>query len=224
GGDPSNVTIFGESAGGGSVQMLLTSPLAKGLFAKAICESGGGRGPLLPMRKITEDQPNVPSAESVGVAFAKSVGVQGPDQKALAALRAVPADKVVQGLNMGSMGEAATTYAGGPMLDGKIVIETPDIAYLAGRQAKVPLIIGANNADIGFSFAPTMDELMKPFGADAAKARAIYDPKKTNDLRLVSALVAMDQLMLEPARFVAATFAGQGLKAYEYRFSYVASS
>ena len=225
GGDPGNVTIFGESAGGGSVHMLLSSPMAKGLFHKAIVESGGGRGGLMPMRRIHEDTPGgPPSAESVGVAFARSVGIEGDDAAALAALRKVPAERVVDGLNMGTMGAAAATYVGGPLLDGRIVVETPDQAYRAGRQAKVPVLIGANSADIGFSFARSMDELLAPFGADRDKARAVYDPDNSGDLRAVGARIAMDKMMVEPARFTAATLAAQGQHTYEYRFSYVAES
>ena len=82
-----------------SVHALLTSPAAKGLFHKAIIESGGGRSGLLTMRKLHEDQPNQPSAEAVGVAFAKSNAIEGTDAAALKALRALPTDKVVAGLN-----------------------------------------------------------------------------------------------------------------------------
>ncbi len=225
GGDPDNVTIFGESAGGGSVHMLLTSPMAKGLFHKAIIESGGGRGGLMPMRRIHEDVPGGPSsAESVGVAFAKANGVEGDGPQALAALRALPADLLVNGLNMASMGAAAATYAGGPLLDGRIVVETPDQAYLGGREAKVPVMIGANSADIGFSFAKTMDEVLAPFGDDRAAARAAYDPLGVGDVRAAGSAVAMDKMMVEPARFTAKTLAAQGLHTYEYRFSYVAAS
>ena len=217
GGDASNVTVFGESAGGGSVHMLLTSPMARGLFAKAIIESGGGRGGLLGARRIKD-------AEPIGVALAKANGIEGEGPESLAALRALPAEKIVGGLDMATMGPAAATYVGGPLLDGKIVVENPDEAYRGGRNAKVPVMIGANSADIGFANAKTMDELLAPFGADKDKARAAYDPGNTGDVRAAAAKVAMDRTMEEPARFTAAAFARQGLPSYEYRFSYVATS
>ena len=223
-GNPKDVTVFGESAGGMSVHALLTSPAAKGLFHKAIIESGGGRSGLLTMRKLHEDQPNQPSAEAVGVAFAKSNGIEGTDAAALKALRALPTDKVVAGLNFMTMGGANGTYVGGPILDGKIMVESVEASYKAGHNMKVPMLVGANSLDIGFSFAKTMEEVMKPFGPDAEKALAAYDPNKTGNLQAVGYQVAMDRIMIEPARFTAKVFAGQGQPSYLYRFSYVAES
>src|SRR5262249_25607095 len=115
------------------------------------------------------------------------------------------------------------TY-GGPALDGKIVTGPPQDAYKAARQAKVPLIIGANSADIGFSFAKSVDEVFAPFGARKAQAMAAYGATPGADPRALGWAVGMDKGMVEPARFTAAAFAAQGLKAYEYRFSYVADS
>ena len=224
GGDPRNVTIFGESAGGGSVLTLLTSPLTKGLFEKAVVESGGGRDSLLGVRYLDKPSPaGLPSLEDIGIAFAKSVGIDGTDDAALATLRALPTEKVVAGLNMASMGRQMTTY-GGPIIDGKIVIETPQAALLSGHYWKMPFMIGANSADIGFPRWKTLDETWAAFGADASEAAGIYDPDKSGNTMMVGWKIGADMMMIEPARFVARTLSAAGQPAYEYRFSYVAES
>ncbi|MBG6120216.1 MULTISPECIES: carboxylesterase/lipase family protein [unclassified Sphingobium] len=225
GGNPRNVTVFGESAGGASVLSLLTSPAARGLFQKAIVQSGYGPSPQNPMRKIAEGEPGVPTGHSIGFAFAKANGIEGDGPDALAALRALPAEKLVDGLNMASLGSAAAaTYVGGPLQDGAIVVESPYAAYLAGRVAKVPVMTGATSADIGFVTARTMDDVFAPFGPRATEARKVYDPDGAGNFRTVASRAAMDATMIEPARFTAKTFAGRSMPAYEFRFSYVAES
>src|SRR4029079_5938700 len=125
---------------GPSVLMPRASPLAKGVFHKAIIESGGGRDGLFPTRLLKSAGPTGnPSAEGGGVEFARDNGITREDAAALAALRALPADKVIAGLNMSTM--MRPTYAG-PMIDGTIVIESAETALRAGRFAKVPLIAG----------------------------------------------------------------------------------
>jgi para-nitrobenzyl esterase len=223
GGDAKNVMIFGESAGGGSVHALLTSPLAAGLFNKAAIESGGGRKNLMGPRYLHEDANGRPSAEAIGLAFAKSKGINGSDAEALKKLRALPADKIVDGLNMASMNQAAGTYAG-PMIDGKIVVEEPQTVYLANKQPHIPVIVGANNMDLGFPQGKTMDELFAPFGEKSGAARAAYDPHRTGDIRAVGIAIASDKMMMEPALFVAQTLSRDGQPVWEYRFSYVADS
>lgn len=151
GGDPAQVTIVGESAGGGSVHTLLAASDAKGLFKRAVIMSGGGRGSLMGQRSLKDDKPGLPSGEHIGVNFAASVGIQGEDAAALAKLRALPPEQVVAGLNLAGMSRldpTAPTYSG-PMQDGRIVTDDPDKRYATGRFNHADLMVGATSADIG---------------------------------------------------------------------------
>ena len=227
GGDPANVTVFGESAGGGSVLTLATSPLARGLFQKAIVESGGGRagGIMAPRRLREPGADGKPSAEAVGVEFAKLVGITGDDATALAALRKLPAADVVRGLNMMSMGAQSSTYPG-PMIDGQVVTAEPETVIRAGGHAKVPLLIGANDREFGFMPLPpaAVDGMLGRFGADKDAVLAAYDPKGTGDKGEIGVGIMSDGAMVEPARLVARLASAAGQPTYLYRFSYVASS
>lgn len=152
GGDPNNVTIFGESAGGVSVQSLITIPAANGLFQKAICESGGGRDGVLTGRPINKENadPYYPvSAETIGINFAKQYGIEGTDAAALAKLRSLTVAQIVDG---GQENIAGVPIYSGPILDGKLVVETAESAYNAGRQNKVSIIIGNNSAEVPAGF------------------------------------------------------------------------
>ena len=224
GGDPTNVTIFGESAGGVSVHTHLTSPLSRGLFQKAIIQSGGGRDGVLTGRPVRDDgvDPNYPvSAETIGVNFARRYGIEGTDAAALARLRALSAAEIIDG-GQESAGQGGPVTYSGPILDGRLTVETFQSAYEAGRQARVPLMIGTNSADfIGFISADTKEALFSQFGEGKAKAIAAYDPDGTAELRALITMAGTDRAQAEPARFTAKAFVASGAPAYVYRFSYV---
>jgi para-nitrobenzyl esterase len=140
GGDPANVTLIGESAGGMSVNTLLTSPRAKGLFNRAVVMSGGNGQSLTPA--------TLQSVEKIGADFGASKGVAVDDPQALAKLRALSAETVTDGLNMMQLfGSAPRTFAS-PFPDGAVAVE-PAKAFAAGRFAHVPVLIGATSDDIG---------------------------------------------------------------------------
>jgi para-nitrobenzyl esterase len=224
GGDPTNVTIFGESAGGVSVHTHLTSPLSRGLFQKAIIQSGGGRDGVLTGRPMGEDgvDPLYPvSAETIGVNFARRYGIEGTDAAALTKLRALNVAEIIDGGRESAGPGGPVTYSG-PILDGRLMVETSQSAYEAGRQMRVPLIIGSNSADfIGFISANTKEELFSQFGEGKAEAIQAYDPSGTAELRTLLVMAGIDRAQAEPARFTAKAFVAKGAPAYVYRFSYV---
>jgi para-nitrobenzyl esterase len=225
GGNPNNVTIFGFSAGGVSVHSMLASPQARGLFHKAIVHSGGSRDSVLTARPIRADgvDPNYPvSAETIGINFARSMGIEGTDQAALARLRGLSAAEVLRGAPP-QPGGTMPSYETTPILDGRLITETAETAYKASRQPRVPLMLGSNSADTAGNRikARTKEEFFARYGQWSAEAKAAYDPDGTTDLATMVSRANDDFGQAEPARFAANAFAAKGSPVYLYMFSYV---
>ena len=138
GGDPDRVTIFGESAGGGSVMSLMIVPQAGDLFHRAIAQStyvpGWDRALRSPARGWE-------SAEAQGLRVADAVGAVGDNP--LTTMRALPADELLEAADVGAgnvIARAGNVWA--PNVDGWFIPEDPLLMYRAGRQHRVPLIAG----------------------------------------------------------------------------------
>src|SRR5499427_5008991 len=142
GGDPRNVTIFGESAGGIAVSMLGVAPAAKGLFAKAISESGGNFAPPRHANEGGQQVPTLAVAEKSGANLFEKLGV-----KSLADARKLSADQVQKALPPG--------LGGGfwPNFDGDVLPTDQYMLYSAGKFNDTPVLIGTNS-DEGALFSP----------------------------------------------------------------------
>jgi len=142
GGDADRVTIFGESAGGISVSMLAASPAAKGLFHRAISESGGSFGPAKTANEGGATVPSLKVAEATGRAFLTRLGAADVD-----AARALPAETIQKALG----GGLASGFW--PVFDGDVLPGDQYELYRAKRYNDTPILIGTNS-DEGVTFVP----------------------------------------------------------------------
>ncbi len=227
GGDPGNVTIFGESAGGESVLHMMTSPLARGLFHRAIAESPANGGQMIHL-----DRPFLahPGAEERSRAFATAAGATGDDP--VGQLRAMSPERLHEVVLADH--ETGDHY---PVIDGHVLPESPFATFRGGRQAPVPFIVGSN-ADEGTLILPTLDtpmaeyryrpiptddaqpEMVEAFGDDMARLVEIY-PGLDRHRRAAEIAFTGDRMFGAAAFYYARHHAAAGHPTHQYFFARV---
>jgi para-nitrobenzyl esterase len=140
GGDPDNVTIFGESGGGAKVATLIATPLAKGLFHRAICESGTAFPPIAPGKQLKE-------IEKMGETLFAKLGIN-KEKDPLAAARALPWQKLVEAELAITPAAGAPTGLWDGVVDGWVLPDTVGNILKAGQQNVVSLMTCANLGEL----------------------------------------------------------------------------
>ena len=196
GGDPKNVTLFGESAGGMSTLAVLATPSARGLYQKAIVESGLGW--FEPKTLAIKEAEGVKALEKAGISASTA-----------AELRALPADRLVP-VNDDFQ----------PFIDGRLMTETATQAIARGHVPDVPMIIGSNSGEDSLMGPMTLGEAA--LARIPASVKPAYAAEAAAGPDTFARAVFTDRIMGAPARWVAAQTAG-GKPTWLYYFSYVGS-
>jgi para-nitrobenzyl esterase len=146
GGDPDKVLIMGQSAGAGSVVTQIFSPLSRGLFRAAVMSSGCNFG----SNGLMGSDPDLAGAEQIGLQVQQSLGV-----KSLAAMRDIPADRVLATQSEAQVGaHVAGVRIGGPIVDGYVLPRPKSDLLAAGEVNRVPIIASYNGDDIDQGMNP----------------------------------------------------------------------
>jgi para-nitrobenzyl esterase len=217
GGDPERVTVFGASSGSLDVCDLMSSPPARGLFQRAIMQSG-----------VCVDgwSPTLAEQEASGAAFASKV-VDGKSGGAIERLRSIPADELVR------VADKTGGVDWNPIVDGRVLPEQPLEVFRRGWQAKVPVIVGSNLDEVsifasplvgGRSYRPqTVSEyrewLKRKFGDEADAVFQAYPAAQDSEVAAAFRAMDTDWSFGFGSQLLAREVAASGQSAYLYIFT-----
>jgi len=211
GGNPDNVTIFGESAGSWSVNVLVASPLSKELFHKGIGQSGGR---FEPAPHLTNERYGLPSGEQRGLDFAEAVGATSLND-----LRMMTPDALLQ-----------ENFRGQEIIDGWVLPQDVRTTFKEGRQNHVPVIVGSNGSEATALVNPAWPNSLSDYrtyvrneyGDHIQSFNAVYPVENVDDIPAAMYGPRRDARFALPMRSWARATAKAGLaNAYLYEFSYI---
>jgi para-nitrobenzyl esterase len=201
GGDPDNVTAFGESAGGASVAYLMAAPAARGLFGKTIIQSGAL---------------DLPEVSRNAVAEQMAAAMEGLPHATAAELRSVPAAMLLQV----SLPRSATM----PYIDGVVVPMKMTESFRQGAFTRVPMLIGTNSFEAGFFGPAWYGTVPQKMGDLWERARALTDGYGTGNDELRAAQIGTDRFATMNTRTIARAAAQHQVPVFRYYFCYVSAS
>ena len=220
GGEAGNVTIFGQSAGSWSVCALQASPLARGLFHKAIGHSGGCFGAPRAHLAKTGGMATDVSGHDAGLAIAAELGAEGEGPEAAAALRAAGPEAVMEAQQTARRGT-------GLLVDGWVLPKLADEIFATGEQNDVPVIVGSMSDEGSTLYAgmaePSKDEfvggLRAQYGGAADAVLAAYATEIDTSTKVAGQAIQADRSFTWQMRAWARAI-GDGTDVYLYFFSH----